>query len=59
MNIFAKFQLYPPYTCSFWGDDFFGFVANLAFLVAMTTIKWKGFDKKKYMFSRGSLNKHL
>ena len=29
MNIYAKFQLYPPY--SFWGIDFWIFFTSLAF----------------------------
>ena len=49
MNIFAKFQLYSPY--SFWGDDFLIFLKHLAFWLPLQQIKLKGLDKK-YMSDR-------
>ena len=42
MNMYAKFQLHPPY--SFWGDDFLIFFQKFTFYVAMATnqIQWFG-----------------
>ena len=35
MNMYAKFQLHPPY--SFWGEDFWIFFRKFTLYVAMAT----------------------
>ena len=53
MNMYAKFQLYPPY--DFRGDDFF---ENLPFILPWQPIKFSDLDKIQ-MNRRGLLKKHF
>ena len=53
MNMYAKFQLYPPY--NFWGEDFF---ENLPFVLPWQPIKFSDLDKI-HMDRRGLLKKHF
>ena len=53
MNIYAKFQLHPPY--GFWEEDFF---ENLAFWLPWQPIKIIDFDKI-HKVGRGLLQEHF
>ena len=57
MNIYAKFQLHPPY--GFWEKRFLNFFfLNLAFRLPWQPIKISDFDKI-HMVGRGLLQKHF
>ena len=57
MNIYAKFQLHPPY--GFWEEDFWiFFFENVAFRLPWQPIKISDLDKI-HMVVRGLLRKHL
>ena len=58
MNIYAKFQLHPPY--GFWEEDFwiFFFFEKLAFRLPWQPIKISDFDKI-HMVGRGLLQEHF
>ena len=58
MNIYAKFQLHPPY--GFWEEVFFFniFSTNLAFRLPWQPIKISDLDKI-HMVGRGLLQKHF
>ena len=45
MNMYAKFQLHPPY--GFWGEDIF-FFENLPFMLPWQPIKFSDLDKIHY-----------
>ena len=55
MNIYAKFQLHPPYG---FGDDFFIFFANLSFRLPWQPLRFSSLDKI-HMFGRGLLKEHF
>ena len=55
-NMYAKFQLHPPY--SFWGEDFEYFFENLPFMLPWQPIKFRDLDKI-HMNRRGLLKKHF
>ena len=57
-NIYAKFQLHPPY--DFWEEEFWliFFFENLAFLLAWQPIKISDFDKI-HMVGRVLLQEHF
>ena len=50
MNMYAKFQLHPPY--GFWGEDFLIFFRKFTLYVAMAT-------NQIHMNRRGLLKKHF
>ena len=57
MNIYAKFQLHPPY--GFWEEDFLiFFFENLAFWLPWQPIKISDLDKI-HMIDRGLLQEHF
>ena len=57
MNIYAKFQLHPPY--GFWQEDFWIlFFEYLAFRLPWQPIKISDLDKN-HMVGRGLLQKHF
>ena len=57
MNIYAKFQLHPPY--GFWEDEFWIlFCENLAFRLPWQPIKISDFDKI-HMVGTGLLQEHF
>ena len=57
MNIYAKFQLHPPY--GFWEKRFLNiFFENLAFRLSWQPIKISDFGKI-HMVGRGLLQKHF
>ena len=57
MNIYAKFQLHPPY--GFWEEDFLIFFSkNLAFRLPWQPIKFSDLDKI-HMVGKGLLQKHF
>ena len=57
MNIYATFQLHPPY--GFWEEDFWiFFFENLAFRLPWQPIKISSLDKI-HMVGRGLLQKHF
>ena len=57
MNIYAKFQLHPPY--GFWEDNFLNiFFENLAFQLPWQPIKISDLEKID-MVGRGLLQKHF
>ena len=53
MNMYAKFQLHPPY--GFWGEDFLIIFRKFTFYVAMETNQIQRFGKNSYE----SLKKHF
>ena len=58
MNMYAKFQLHPPY--DFWGEDkkFENVFENLPFMLPWQPIKFSALDKI-HMNRRGLLKKHF
>ena len=46
MNMYAKFQLHPPY--SFWGEDFLIFFPKFTHYVAMATNQIQRFGQNSY-----------
>ena len=56
MNMYAKFQLHPPY--GFWGEDFWICFGKLTLYVAMEPIKFSDLDKI-HMNRRELLKKHV
>ena len=56
MNMYAKFQLHPPY--GFWGEDFLIFPENLPFMLTWQPIKFSDLDKI-HTNRRGQLKKHF
>ena len=56
MNMYAKFQLHPPY--NFWGEDFWIFFRKFTLYVAMATNQIQRFGQNSYE-CRGLLKKHF
>ena len=56
MNMYAKFQLHPPY--GFWGEDFWIIFRKLPFILPWQPIKFSDLDKI-HMNRRGLLKKHF
>ena len=48
MNIFAKFQLHPPY--GFWGYDFLNIFREVILSVAMATNQIQQFGQNSYVW---------
>ena len=46
MNMYAKFQLHPPY--EFWGEDFLIFFRKFTFYVAMAINQIQRFGQNSY-----------
>ena len=46
MNVYAKFQLHPPY--GFWWEDFWMIFRKFTFYVAMATNQIKRFGQNSY-----------
>ena len=46
MNMYAKFQLHPPY--SFWGEDFWIFIRKFTLYVAKATNQIQLFGQNSY-----------
>ena len=46
MNMYAKFQLHPPY--GFWGEDFWIIFRKLTLYVAMATNQIQQFGQNSY-----------
>ena len=46
MNMYAKFQLHPPY--GFWGEDFLRTFQNFNLYVAMATNQTQRFGQNSY-----------
>ena len=56
MNIYAKFQLHPPY--GFWEEDFEYFFFKFSLSVPWQPIKTSDLDKI-HMVGRGLIQKHF
>ena len=56
MNMYAKFQLHPPY--GFWAEDFLIFFQKFTFMLPWQPIKFSDLDKI-HVNRRGLLKKHF